>query len=48
MNKILFLSPHVKHNNEYRKFNGDRRYDTYEAALEDGIYESLQMIPDIV
>jgi hypothetical protein len=39
---------YVKHNNEYRKVNGDRRYDTYEAALEDGIYESLQMIPDIV
>jgi hypothetical protein len=28
--------------------DGERRYDTYEAALEDGIYESLQMIPDIV
>lgn len=22
-----------------------RRYDTYEESLEDGIYESLQMIP---
>jgi hypothetical protein len=33
---------------EYRRVTGDRRYDTYEAALEDGIYESLQMIPDIV
>jgi hypothetical protein len=39
---------YVKHNNEYRKVNGVRRYDTYEAALEDGIYESLQMIPDII
>jgi hypothetical protein len=39
---------YVKNNMEYRRVIGDRRYDTYEAALEDGIYESLQMIPDIV
>jgi len=36
---------YIKHNNQYRKVNGERRYDTYEEALEDGIWESLQMIP---
>ena len=36
---------YIKYNNQYRKVTGDRRYDTYEEALEDGIWESLQMIP---
>lgn len=36
---------YVKHNSEYLKLHRERRYDTYEEALEDGIYESLQMLP---
>jgi hypothetical protein len=36
---------YIKHNREYLKIHNERRYDTYEEALEDGIYESLEMIP---
>jgi hypothetical protein len=36
---------YIKHNSEYLKLHRERRYDTYEEALEDGIYESLQMLP---
>ena len=36
---------YIKHNREYLKIHNERRYDTYEEALEDGIYESLQMLP---
>ena len=36
---------YVKHNSEYLKLHFERRYDTYEEALEDGISEGLEMIP---
>jgi hypothetical protein len=36
---------YIKHNSEYLKLHRERRYDTYEEALEDGIYESLLMLP---
>ena len=36
---------YIEHNIEYYKSHGHRRYDTYEEALEDGIAESLIMIP---
>ena len=36
---------YVKHNSEYSKLHRERKFDTYEEALEDGIYESLQMLP---
>jgi len=36
---------YVKHNSEYLKLHRERKYDTYEEALEDGIAESLQMLP---
>ena len=36
---------YIEHNKEYLKINNERRYDTYEEALEDGIYESLLMLP---
>ena len=36
---------YIKYNSEYLKLHKERKYDTYEEALEDGIYESLQMLP---
>jgi hypothetical protein len=46
---IYFMSingkEYVKHNLDYLKLHKERKYDTYEEALEDGIYESLQMLP---
>lgn len=35
---------YIKYNSEYLKFHNNRRYDIYEEALEDGIYEALNMI----
>lgn len=36
---------YVKYYSEYVKLHRERRYDTYEEALEDGIYDSLMMLP---
>lgn len=35
---------YVKYNSEYLKSRRERRYDTYEDALENGIVEALNMI----
>jgi len=35
---------YVKYNNIYNIYNLNRRYDTYEQALEDGLIESLNII----
>ncbi len=35
---------YLKYNSEYLKLHNKRRYNTYEEALEDGIYESLQRL----
>jgi hypothetical protein len=40
----LNAKEYIKYNYQYYNKNKERRYDTYEDALEDGIYESLQMI----
>ena len=33
-----------KYCNEYYKTRIERRYDSYEDALEDGIFEALEML----
>jgi hypothetical protein len=35
---------YLHHNSNYLKINSDRRFDTYEEALESAIVESLKMI----
>lgn len=35
---------YLKYNSQYLKLHNGRRYDTYEDALEDAIYEALHMI----
>jgi len=35
---------YVKQNNEYLKLHRERRYDTYEEALEEGLKEALNKI----
>jgi hypothetical protein len=35
---------YIKYYSEYMKLHRNRKYDSYEDALEDGITESLQMI----
>jgi len=35
---------YIKYNSQYFKLHKEREYETYEEALEDGIFESLQMI----
>ena len=36
---------YIKYYSEYFKLHGERSYNSYEEALEDGIYEALHMLP---
>jgi hypothetical protein len=38
---------YIKYNSEYTKQNNERRFDTYEEALEIGLQEGLKLIKEI-